>query len=237
MATTDLRILQSTSVPKAVQHEIQRLILSGTFKPGQKLAEAEWLSVSRGPIREAFRGLEESCFIRVSKNRGVFVRELTLEDANELYEVRAGLDATAGSLLAPRITDAQLAELERLVDKMDAVLSSNDLPEYFQNNFVFHDRIVETTGNRKLLEVYRRVTNETRLMRRLSISKGGGQRVLNEEHRDIVKALATRNADEAVRVMRAHVTKGGNRFIAAWSAEVAAEQAVPEAAAAPQDHH
>jgi len=223
--TTELRVLQSTSVPKAVQGEIQKMILSGAFEAGQKLGEVELasrLGVSRGPVREAFRGLEEAGLIRVTKNRGVFVREITTTEANELYGARAGLDAAAGHLLASRITDAEIKELESIVDRMDSLLLRNNLDEYLVCNFDFHDRIVEMAGNGKLLEIYRRLINETHLMRRSSIYRGGGKLVSNQEHRDIVKALATRNADQAVLAMRGHVIAGRDRYMSSLSSDAAA---------------
>lgn len=214
--TNELRVLQSTSVPKAVQNEIQELILSGAFPAGHKLPEVELafrLGVSRGPVREAFRGLEEAGLIRLTKNRGVFVREISTAETNEIYEVRAGLDGTVGHLLAPIVTDAQIDELVGLVDTMDAVLA-RDLVEYIACNLQFHDRIVEMTGNAKLLGIYRRLMNETYLMRRTSIYRGGGRLVSNEEHRQIVRALATRCPEEASRVMRSHVLCGRDRYMA-----------------------
>ena len=223
--TTALRVLQSTSVPKAVQGEIQKMILSGAFEAGQKLGEVELasrLGVSRGPIREAFRGLEEAGLIRVTKNRGVFVREITMTEANELYGARAGLDAAAGYLLAARISEAEIKELENIVDKMDSLLLRNNLDEYLACNFGFHDRIVELAGNAKLLEIYRRLINETHLMRRSSIYRGGGTLVANQEHRDIVKALATRNADQVVVAMRGHVIAGRDRYMSSLSSGDAA---------------
>jgi phosphonate utilization transcriptional regulator len=232
---TDLKILQSKSLPKAVQDEIQRMILDGTFQAGQKLAEiglAKRLGVSRGPVREAFRGLEEAGLIRLSKNRGVFVREINLDEAKELYEVRTGLDALAGWMLAPRITDAQIKELENLLDKMDTLLGRDDLGEYFLSNMEFHDRIVEMTGNSKLLEIYRRLANETHLTRRHSIYRGGGRQFSNQEHREIVQALATRNGDEAERAMRRHVINGRDRFVAVMLADQANDATSADAEAA-----
>ena len=214
--TTELRVLQSTSVPKAVQSEIQKMILSGAFEAGQKLGEVELashLGVSRGPVREAFRGLEEAGLIRVTKNRGVFVREITPAEANELYGARAGLDAAAGHMLASRITDSEVKDLESIVDKMDSLLLRNNLDEYLGCNLRFHDRIVEMAGNGKLLEIYRRLINETHLMRRNSIFRGGGRLVSNQEHRDIVQALATQNPDRAVLAMRGHVISGRDRYM------------------------
>ncbi len=228
---TELRVLQSTSVPKAIQKEIEKMILSGAFEAGQKLGEvdiATRLGVSRGPVREAFRGLEEAGLIRVSKNRGVFVREISIQEAMELYEVRAGLDACAAQILAPRIEEAQLRELDSLVDRMDALLLRNEMSEYFVGNIKFHDRIVEMAGNSKLLEIYRRLINETHLMRRRSIAEGQGRLASSQEHRQIVRALATRDPDMAVRALRNHVVSGRDRFIAAQTAHDAA----PKTAAA-----
>ena len=229
---TELRVLQSTSVPKAVQKELEKMILSGSFEAGQKLGEvdiATRLGVSRGPVREAFRGLEEAGLIRVSKNRGVFVREIGMHEAIELYEVRAGLDACAAQMLAPRIDESQLRELDSLVDRMDALLLRDDMPEYFLSNIRFHDRIVEMAGNAKLLDIYRRLINETHLMRRQSISSGQGRLASSHEHREIVLALGTRDADVAVRALRNHVISGRDRFIAAETAS--AEENVRTAAA------
>lgn len=213
----ELRVLQSTSVPKAVQKEIEKMILAGNFEAGQKLGEVElanMLGVSRGPVREAFRGLEEAGLIRMSKNRGVFVREISLKEAFELYEVRAGLDACAGQLLASRIDDAQIRELESLVDKMDALILRDELSEYLACNLRFHDRIVEMAGNSKLLEIYRRLINETHLMRKRSISQGQGRMTSSQEHREIVRALASRDPEKTVRAMRNHVLSGRDRYIA-----------------------
>ncbi len=86
------------------------MILAGELAPGAKLNEA-WLSerlgVSRGPVREAFRVLEESGLVRLEKNRGVFVREIPHEEAAEIYELRAVLDEFVGRRLAESITPAQ----------------------------------------------------------------------------------------------------------------------------------
>jgi DNA-binding GntR family transcriptional regulator len=75
-----------------VQAEIERLILAGDLAPGAKLTEAmlaDRLGVSRGPMREAFRILEEAGLVRLEKNRGVFVRSIPLQEAMEIYDLRA----------------------------------------------------------------------------------------------------------------------------------------------------
>jgi phosphonate utilization transcriptional regulator len=213
---TTLEILQSKSLSMAVQNEIFKLILQGEFEVGEKLSEASLasrLGVSRGPVREAFRALEEAGLVTLSKNRGVFVKNFTLENVRELYEVRVGLDQMVGRLLAPRITDVQLNELQTLVAEMDESLAAEDFVRYFPQNIHFHERIVEMTGNQKLLNVYRRITNEMHLMRRRSIVNGGGKLISNDEHQAIVAALTTRDGEYAARVMGDHGTAGYHRLL------------------------
>jgi phosphonate utilization transcriptional regulator len=223
-----LEILQSKSLPDAVRDEIHRLILDGTFEPGDKLGEAELacrLGVSRGPVREAFRGLEEAGLVRQTKNRGVFVREVSADEANELYVVRAGLDELIGRLLAPAITEADIRELRALVEQMDASSARRDMRKYFPLDTRFHDRIAEMVGNRKLLELYRRIVNEMQLFRRQSILRGGGLQVSNHEHRAIVEALASRDGDKAARTMHGHVMRAHQRLMSLLAASPAQNHA------------
>ncbi len=211
-----LQILRSESLPKAVQAEIMRLILEGEVGPGDKLTEADLaarLQVSRGPVREAFRALEEAGLLRLTRNRGVFVRQMDREQATELYEVRAGLDEMVGRILAPRITAEQVAELREFIKEMDTASSRNDPDGYFPRNIRFHDRIVEMTGNTKLLEIYRRLMNEMHLMRRRSLFQGGGILVSNEEHSEMVEALASGDPEKASRMLREHVMRGQARLL------------------------
>lgn len=215
-ALSAIELLQTKSLPMLVQDEIVRMLHAGELASGAKLNEvalATRLGVSRGPVREAFRALEEAGLVKLEKNRGVFVREISDAEAHELYDVRAGLDDLAGRLLAPIITDAQVAELRAMVDAMDG-LGAAGIDAYFPSNIRFHDRIVEMTGNCKLLGMYRRLVNEMHLLRRHGLVHGGGLAVSNGEHRAIVDMLARRDPDGAARAMRHHVSAGRERMVA-----------------------
>src|SRR5258706_336165 len=124
MATSasTFELLRSLTLSGLVQEEILRGIKTGELTEGAKLNEielAERLGISRSPVREAFRALEEAGLVRLEKNRGVFIRALSDEEAAELYAVRAGLDEMAGRLLAPRVTPEQLKELKKLVTQLE----------------------------------------------------------------------------------------------------------------------
>src|SRR5262245_25421735 len=125
--TPSIAQLQQTSLSNLVQAEIERLILDGELAAGTKLTEAtlaERLGVSRGPVREAFRMLEESGLVRTEKNRGVFVREVPLEEALEIFEVRAVMDLYVGRKLAQGLGADELRELRQLVDTMDRAVKA-----------------------------------------------------------------------------------------------------------------
>ena len=94
-ASMAIEMLREHSLATLAQQELERRIISGEIAAGTKLNEVEVaaaLGVSRGPVREAFSALSQAGLVRVEKNRGVFVRQVSLEEANEFYEVRAALE-------------------------------------------------------------------------------------------------------------------------------------------------
>ncbi|HTK00405.1 MAG TPA: GntR family transcriptional regulator [Bordetella sp.] len=226
-ASSPFDLLRSMTLSGLVQEEILRGIKSGELTVGSRLNESELsqrLGVSRSPLREAFRALEEAGLVRLEKNRGVFIRDLSDEEAAELYDVRAGMDEMVGRRLAPRITDEQLAELGAMLTELENTSVRDGVSRYFELNLAFHDRLVEMTGNATLLGLYRQVVNRIHLLRRRGFSLAGSSAASHAEHRAILDALATRDADIAARAMRQHVQSGLQRAVAAHHLE---ENAAP----------
>src|ERR1700733_2134969 len=121
-APTALQLVQSNSLPALVQVEIEQLILRGELAIGQRVNESELAArfgTSRGPIREALRALEESRLVRSEKNRGVFVREISVAEADEIYDVREALDQLIGQRVAERATPQQIRGLGAVLAQMD----------------------------------------------------------------------------------------------------------------------
>jgi phosphonate utilization transcriptional regulator len=206
-APTAIELVQSESLTSLVQREIERRIVAGELAPGAKLNEAELamaMGVSRGPVREAFRALEQAGLVHTQKNRGVFVRQISLEEADEIYEVRAALEAQIGRLAAKRITPGQLERLRGVVKRMRA--AGRDADAYFPLNLEFHDALAEAAGNRALAANYRRVVNELNLYRREAIVRN--VEVIpasTREHEAIVEAVAAGDARRAERLLYEHV--------------------------------
>ncbi len=112
-------MLKSNSLPSLVQRELERMIVAGDLAAGAKITEAGialQLGVSRGPVREAFRALEASGLVRLEKNRGVFVRQISVAEADDIFELRALLEDFAGRRVAASAAPADIDELRRLVD-------------------------------------------------------------------------------------------------------------------------
>ena len=211
-----IALLQSNSLTTVVQHEIERAILAGEYAPGSKLIEATLahkLGVSRGPVREAFRMLEEAGLLRNEKNRGVFVRDIPIDEAVEIFDLRAVMDELVGRQLAKRITAAQLREVRTLVEQMEQAVKADDAHGYHMLNLKFHDRLVEMSGNGKLTAIYRKLIKELSLFRRLNLADGWLMPVSAGEHRQIVKAIASGDADTAGRAMFAHAMESKERTI------------------------
>ncbi|NKJ50051.1 phosphonate utilization associated transcriptional regulator [Burkholderia sp. SG-MS1] len=223
-----IEVVRRQSLAALVRDEIERHIVEGMLAPGDKLNEADWatrLRVSRGPVREAYRALEQAGLVRTEKNRGVFVRTVSLAEAGEIYAVRAVLEEAACRMLAASIDAGQLAVLRDCFDAMRAAADACDHDAYTRANMAFHDALVAASGNRKLYETYRRLVSESSLIRRaaLAMHADAMERSL-AEHRAILTALASRDAEHAATLMRAHVNGGLRRAHAACAVTTSASK-------------
>jgi phosphonate utilization transcriptional regulator len=211
-----IALLQSSSLTSVVQQEIERRILQGELAPGAKLIEAalaEALGVSRGPVREAFRILEEAGLVRQEKNRGVFVRSIPLAEAMEIFDLRAMMDEAVGRRLAEVITPEQLRQVRSMVEAMEKAVKAGDADSYHLLNLEFHDKLVAFSGNRKLTSIYRRLINELSLFRRMNLVDAKLLPISASEHRAIVKAIASGDPQAAGHAMRQHVMDSKNRTL------------------------
>jgi DNA-binding GntR family transcriptional regulator len=193
------------SLTELVRDEIERRIEAGLLAPGDKLNEVDWaerLQVSRGPVREAFRALEQAGLVRNEKHRGVFVRSVSALEAAELGVVRTILEEAACRMLAAQIDAAQVAALRERLDAMREAFAIDDGKAYCDAGDAFRDVLVMAADNGKLHESYRRCVSELRLAR----AKPPGADALAASYasyRAILNALASRKADEAAALVRA----------------------------------
>lgn len=223
-----LRILRTVSLTNVLEREIEGLIVSGELPPGDRINEiqlARRFGTSRGPIREATRSLEAKGLVEVVRNRGVFIRRLTLTEAIEIYDLRCALFGLAGRLLAGHMNGQILTHLNEALEQMDVVAGERDFDSYYPLNLAFHNFIVEHAGNATLAREYGAMVKKLHLFRARSLVQGGGLAVSNSEHREIVDTLASGGAGRAHDACWRHVERAKHRMLAAVEASAAAADA------------
>jgi len=213
-----LDFLKQNSLPSLVQEELERMLRGGAFSAGAPLREsalANQLGVSRGPIREAFRSLEEKGLVRVEKNRGVFVRTITPQEADDIFEVRSALE----ELIVSRIVGAPdcLTEsgLPQLLDRAQRLAADADFAGCHALNVEFHRRLAELSGNASLLQTYQRLVDELSLFRQqahASTPDASSLRQSVADHQELYAALVAGNKRLALRVLRQHVEASRKRL-------------------------
>lgn len=211
----DIQFLRSQPLASLVQKEIERQILSGELEAGKRLNELEiarTLGISRAPVRECLRTLEQTGLVVSRKNYGVYVRTVSLEEAREIYQMRSYIDAGVGRELAQNIAVSDFRLLEQMVARMEKAHAKRDAVAYHEINMAFHERMVELVGNRKLLDVYRKLLNELTLYRRQSLAQPGAMDHSAAEHREILAAIKSGEGDTAGRAMRDHIMASSGRL-------------------------
>ena len=200
----------------AVRERIEELVLTGAIPAGERVNEVKLsmrLDVSRGPVREALRALERAGLLVAIPNRGFFVRKVALEDALDLYDVRAGLARVAGKLVARRISSAHLAKLRATHRRMARACADRDVKAYYAANLAFHSQLIEYAGNARLTAMSEAVRNELQLYLRDAVGGPGQLKDSHREHDAIVKAITDGNAEGAGAAFEAHVLAGKQRML------------------------
>lgn len=195
-------------VRDAVFSRLRDAIISGYFRPGQRLTEqelAERLSVSRTPVREALRKLELQKLVVTTPYKGVVVRELTLAEAEQIYQVRAVLEGLAARLAAEKAGEADLARLRQCLDMSADAVRNGDLKGMIERNNEFHALIGRATGNSILVEMLDNLQAYINLMRVTSWSDPGRPARTLAEHEAIFEAVAAGRKMEAEQRTVAHV--------------------------------
>lgn len=199
-----------------VRDRIEHMILSGTLKGGDRLNEnalAAELDVSRGPVREATRSLAEAGLVTIMRNRGAFVRNISLEDVLHVYDIRAGLASVAGRLAALRATPEGVTELQVLWDEMEVARIERDSDHYYEINRRFHARIVEMTGNPKLIEFHETTERDVFLFLRRGVTGPSRIDTSNRQHKEMLDAIAAGDEHAAAKAFERHVVAGKQRML------------------------
>ncbi|WP_435257644.1 FCD domain-containing protein [Thioclava sp. FR2] len=209
---------ETNSLVLQLEHQLQHLILAGEIKPGERLNEihlSQRFGTSRGPLREAMRGLEARGLVTMVRNRGMYVRAISPDEALEIYDVRAAIFGLAGRLLTELVTDSMLSDLFQHLEDMDRLVAAKDVEGYYQANLAFHDFLMEATGNKALKREYKALVDKLHLCRVRGLVQSGGLSISNREHREMIDSIASGDKYRAQEAFFRHVERAKARFMRA----------------------
>lgn len=184
-------------------------ISRGEYAPGTRLQEAdltEHLNVSRSPVREALRQLVADGLLIEIPNKGVYVKEFSLRDIEEIYDLRVLLESYAIFHSAGRITSARLRRLLDILADMEEAYEKEDIEAYTASDEKLHMRIVQLADNSLVNDTYERVRSMNQQFRVLSLADKQRFRESLEEHREMIGALATGDMNRADEINRRHLS-------------------------------
>jgi len=201
-----------------VYNQIKNLILCNQIMPGQKLHHqqlSERLGVSRTPVREALTRLVQEGYVSFLPNRGFTCKEIRMQEAEELYELREALEAFAVEKAVAKLTDSALAQLR---EKMNAY--GRDVQNRFSRERLVYDQdvhlqIAELTGNETLKNTLSHVFERIVLKRRTDGLYDPARGVAaHQEHLRLLDAMERRVPAEAIAILRSHIQAGKKNVMA-----------------------
>lgn len=199
---------------------IQRWIVEGTLQPGEKLTDGELalrLGVSRTPVREAFRRLEDEGLVETARNRWTRVASIDTEQAEHIYSIVCALESLAASLACPRLRSTDVVAMEQAIRDLREALEVGDSVRAVAADDAFHDTFVARSENPYLVAALRPLKLK---LRRLEIAYFGGSSVGGSsvarasltEHQRILTALLSGNSERAVKIVTANWQRSLKRY-------------------------
>lgn len=194
---------------ESVKEQISDLILNGELKPGEKLNEKEIagkLEVSRGPVREAAKQLEEMGLLETHAFRGSFVKRFTQREVADIYSLRDVLECTAALEAVRLASPADLNAIEVAMRDTETAALSNSRSRMMESDAAFHTALCRAGKNDRITETFKRLATELRLVHLMMNPDPEQLRAAAADHASILRSLRSRNAQQVVDSLRSHIT-------------------------------
>lgn len=183
-------------------------ILNGRYAEGEKMVEAklaEDLGVSRTPVREALKQLELDGLVENIPNRGVVVLGISLQDIEDIFEIRSAIEGISARWAVDRITNEELMALKDTYELMEFYTFKKDVDKFAELNTKFHEIIYKATKSRYLEQVLKDFQYYMKKTRIKSLRVEGRMHDSLAEHKVILEAFLARNKEEAQNSLTIHV--------------------------------
>jgi len=196
---------------------LKNLIIQSKLSPGMRLKEevlSSMLELSRTPLREALKRLQDDGWVTRIPGGGVKVSDISQKEVEELYQIREVLEGLMAREATNLLKEDDLSRLEELIQKMEMAAALNDSQLVIDYGHKFHDIIYEKANNQKCLEILRNVLDHIERYRYLGVDTSPGRRKkAGDEHRQLLNALITGKGNKVEQVMREHIRYGGQAVL------------------------
>jgi DNA-binding GntR family transcriptional regulator len=212
-------IARLTNLREQARAAIRTSIVTGELKPDTLYtigAFAERLGVSATPVRDALGDLAQTGLVKIKRNRGFVVPDVTEHDLDEIFQIRLMLEPSALTQVVGKLTAADFAECQELVDRGKKAAAERDLGVFLQADRDFHMRLLAPLGNRRLIDILGQLRDHTRLYGLRAMAASGVLGSSAEEHQDLLKTLESGDVEAVCQSITRHLkhTRG------AWAGRV-----------------
>ena len=202
------------TVCEALRDAIRR----GILEPGERLMEvqlAEELGISRTPVREAIRKLEQEGYVIMMPRRGTYVSSVSVHDVKEIFEIRSALESLSTGLAAIRIEPEELEKLRALLAELEGHIERKDIDKIVATDVEFHGLLYQVSRNDRLVAIISNLKEQLARFRTLSMSYPGRLQETLEEHRAMVEAIAAGDVEAARDAAERHMERAEETLLKA----------------------
>lgn len=205
------------SAQEAAHARLREMIFSGALQAGQALRQEEiarQLGLSRLPVREALNCLATEGLVELKPRRGFYVVSLKPDEIEDIFEMRAMLEARAGQQATQRMTAQDADAVDRVVDRLDIAVNGNEgFDDYARLNEEFHERLYQSCNRKYLRRQIRMLRDAVAPLIRILASEIGELRRAQEEHRQMARFFRLGDAPRVAELCREHCAYTGTALI------------------------
>jgi DNA-binding GntR family transcriptional regulator len=237
-----LPLTDHLSLQERTYRALRKALLNGEFAVGERIFEnaiAGRLGVSRVPVREAVRRLQQDGLLEVRPRSGIFVTSISPAEVDDIYRIRAALEGAAAGLAAERITDAELRDLGQLLARQDEETrrekkTPRSRPSAAQSRVVaradaFHRAVYVYARSPRLFELLEMIYGQVMQFRNVTLRMPGRAEAASLGHHALYAALLRHDSAEAERLMREHVDSARRSLLSHLNEIAKAEPSPPPA--------
>ncbi|MFC3072070.1 GntR family transcriptional regulator [Shinella pollutisoli] len=215
-------IIDNRMLSDQVSTFLVRELIFGRLQPGQRINEAELarqLGISRNPIREAVRRLEERGLLVAVPRKGTFVRTFLLSDIDEIFSFRVVVERFAVEQALPQMSDADIDRIAGVVEAMVAAANANDEIGVVENDLSFHLEICRLSKNRQTLHAFTNIQAEVQMLITMAERQFESLMAAAVDHWPVVEALRSRDPAKAMDAITDHIRDSWRHLLEAYERE------------------